>query len=267
MLPNFRVTYIDAGQLQRRFSNLLGQDGVKQFNQQTRRGGNMKRLLSFCFRSFVNMYVGMFMILCLSGFGAFVGITEGYQQAKWWFSDRYAEFTAQFTRVVKVPVRIDPQDESVMDIIKEASKKYNVPKFVILAMIEQESEFLDKRKTNRVLFEQGCYDKLDKRKFEDAEVGRLWCSSLGLMQIIPRWHLHKDAAPECQIEYHELFDARKNIMCGTAEFRRCLNVIGTKGAKAVLTCIKNHNGTGPMADEYTENVKVRMLNLLLEGAL
>lgn len=199
----------------------------------------------------------------LAGFGAITGANELYWQGKWWLQDVYADFTSKFHKVVKVEVPIQPAEKSIAELVKEYSRKNNIPKLLLMAMIEQESG--GRFQTNRIRFEPRVYDQVNKNKFSDSEVSRLWASSIGLMQIIPHFHLNGKSATECNLRYDELFDPEKNIACGAGILRDCLDRRAgiVNKTERFKKCLQDYNG----GESYPNEVLARLSSLAIEGVL
>lgn len=200
-------------------------------------------------------------VFALAGFwfSGLMALQWGKEQANYY----YGRVTDYFTRTEIVRVPVEVESKTIAQLVKQAQTNYGVPKMILMSMIEQESG--GKFKTNRVRFEPGVYNLVNKKNFRDEEVGRLWASSIGLMQVIPHYHLTGKSAPECNLEYQELFDPEKNINCGAAIMARCLKnkaAIEDKDQR-FRACLKEYNG----AETYPAEVMGRIYKLAIEGAL
>lgn len=196
-----------------------------------------------------------------------IGVTTGVNWLRNWAEVKYAEATemiaSQFETVRVVQITPEESDKSIAQLIKEASVKHDIPKLLIAALIEQESG--SRYAVNRIRFEPAVYARIDKKKFADEEVGRLWASSIGLTQVIPWYHLRGGSADECALDYQELFDPEKNINCGAGILAKCLRAkahIKDKEAR-FRSCLLAYNG----GSSYPDQVMARISKMALEGVL
>lgn len=199
-------------------------------------------------------------IVCLlAGFGAVTGANEGYHWARWYISDYYDEFTSRFRRVVEVKVPVVIDQESIPTIIKNAAKKYGLPKVLLAAMIEQESG--GKFRTDRVRFEPHLQKRVKRESWMNDIEYQLRASSIGLMQVVVFIHQNN---PECSSNIQELFQPDVNINCGASILHDCLlrhqSLPPVDRFRKALVC---YNG----GEDYPQEVFARIARLTIEGAL
>lgn len=143
---------------------------------------------------------------------------------------------------------------SVYDtIIAKEAATIKVKPAVIKAIIEQESHYRPDVKKYESKWEYRYSADIPKQPNESRESRKLNFSSIGLMQI--GYALHKDF---CYLNSpYDLFDPATNIKCGVKLFGRCLD-----SGSSEAQCIKQHNGSGPMAENYKNEVLGRVARLM-----
>lgn len=151
---------------------------------------------------------------------------------------------------------VKPNDVSTESLIKTLSHEYNVSPILTLAIGHQESG--KGLRNDRLRFEPKVFSRFSKQ-YPD-EISRMMASSIGIMQVIPAFHMKR-----CNLtSYADLFDRETNIRCGLKVLTDCLNQsrAGTKVAKFkdALAC---YNGS----DTYADEVFSRLGELALENNL
>jgi soluble lytic murein transglycosylase-like protein len=75
--------------------------------------------------------------------------------------------------------------------------------------------------------------------------------ALGLMQIVPKWHLSKIVEARAKLGNPELFDPNTNIFMGTWIYKECLTKF--KNKENALLC---YNGSNEMPNGYDKKVLI-----------
>lgn len=136
-------------------------------------------------------------------------------------------------------------------IVKEASAIKANPA-IIKAIIEQESRYQHNVFKYESKWESRYGKNIPKKNGENLRTWRMNFSSIGLMQI--GYALHKDF---CDLNsYTDLLNPKINIKCGVKLFGQCL-----ESGLSENQCIKRHNGSGPMAEAYKNQVLNRVARI------
>lgn len=138
-------------------------------------------------------------------------------------------------------------------IISREAKKIQIDPAIIKAIIEQESHYKFDVFAYVPQWERQYSKHVPKKPWENVENWRMNFSSIGLMQI--GYVLHKDF---CGLNsYADLLNPEINISCGVKLFDRCLS-----SGKSKTQCIKQHNGSGPAAENYKNQVLGRISKII-----
>lgn len=149
-----------------------------------------------------------------------------------------------------------PNFHAYDELIQVKAKKYsvgvNVRPLTMKAIIEQESHY-NPDVISYVPKWESMYGKLVKRKpGETPESWKLNFNSIGLAQI--GYVLHKDF---CELNsYTQLFIPEVNIDCLARLLAQC------QKNTSESECIRKHNGSGPMAENYKKQVLGRMARIM-----
>lgn len=151
---------------------------------------------------------------------------------------------------------VKPSDVATEDLIKNLSREYKVSPILTLAIGHQESGRA--LRNDRLRFEPKIYSRFSKNYPE--ETARMMSSSIGIMQVIPAFHMKTCALSS----YADLFDRETNIRCGLRVLTDCLS--RSKAATKVLKfkeALACYNGS----DTYADEVLARLGELVLENNL
>lgn len=130
--------------------------------------------------------------------------------------------------------------------------KPSIPPILIQAIIDQESS----GNPTATRFEPHLYQRYRSKLPRNEADARMMVSSIGLMQVIPYYHLR-----DCNLKhYSELFDEGTNRRCGEKVLKRCLDRHATK-ANRIQSALSCYNG-GSM--QYAASVLSRVALATLE---
>ena len=154
-------------------------------------------------------------------------------------------------------------ERNLGDLVNQYSEKYKLDPVVAWALIDKEST----HKHDRLRFEQGWKDQYSKKwqkpnGMNEVEYN-MFFTSIGLMQV--GYGLWRDF---CELDsYSDLLIPEVNIDCGLKIVSSCLvekeKKIPNKGRR-LKECFKNYNGSGKAAEDYANEMTIRVGSYLLE---
>lgn len=154
-------------------------------------------------------------------------------------------------------------EQNLGELVQRVSEKYKMEPAIAWAMIDKESTHTH----DRLRYEQTWKDQYSKKwqkpsGVTEAEYNMLF-TSIGLMQV--GYGLWKNF---CELDsYSDLLIPEVNVDCGLKIVSTCLkekeNSIKSKGYR-LKQCFKEYNGSGQAAENYANEMVVRVGNYLLE---
>jgi len=181
-----------------------------------------------------------------------------------WCGVKYAEASQAVrdklttVQVVEKTTVLDPEKVPVEQLIDQLSADFGVNRLIVRAMALQESGGWSR--VDRYRFEPKLLPLTKSIRGTDDEK-KLWAGSWGLLQVIPIIH-----AKRCGLSsYSELIDPKTNIECGltilTENLKRHSEI--KSPAERLRLALRDYNGSGPDAENYSNAVMSRLANMLL----
>ncbi len=207
--------------------------------------------------------IGRFMVINTTKFVLFCAcavlaahyVVAGWAEVRAVASLQGAKFMRAITRVEVVREYVKPQEYSLSALIDIIAKDQHVPAVVLRAIVLQESA----GGTQLYRFEPTKYTQLkSKARVSDSEL-RMLASSHGVAQV-----MGFNAEPRCGIHWSQLYDQALGLECGAKILRENLDrhkEIKSPAAKLRLA-LRDYNGSGADADDYSVKVMARVGDLL-----
>lgn len=137
----------------------------------------------------------------------------------------------------------------IAGIIEKESRAAGIDPLITLAIIHQESG--PSLRTDRVKREKHLVKKFKTEAWMNPVEVELQASSMGLMQVIPGYHLKT-----CGLSsFVDLFDPQKNIRCGLTVLKNCAKQFtGSSKSARLKHALKCYNGSSAYAQEVFQRI-------------
>jgi len=177
-------------------------------------------------------------------------IIQGYYQG---FKASLTESILSHLEASRSDLKNDDSDRVSLDeIIQQAAREHGISPVLISAMVAIESGGVPTAMRHEGHLVRGT-----------GEAARMQATSIGLMQIIPRFWAGKEPCIESGVvSFVDLFDPRKNVNCGTAIVAKLIKSHNGNIIQALRAYNEGRHGTnGPST--YTEKVMAEVGRIAL----